>query len=643
MQKIRTTKGPLVLLLALGGVPLAACTTSTAPEVPEGAEGAAAASGGAGEAGEAGPSTPAEPAKKCTKPAECPSKVCTTAGECAPPGPTDNVQNGDETDVDCGGSSPSRCGALARCKVSSDCASSICLDKGQGLTCQAPAVDDGFRNGDETDIDCGGSKAPRCGAGLSCALREDCASDVCTGGKCVAPAPADGVKNGDETDIDCGGAGAPRCADALGCVVASDCQSSVCAALVCQAPSPTDGVKNGTESDVDCGGAGNPGCATGKACAAHEDCASNGCGYDGKCAAGRSCTGHYGGDTCGLGEVGKPGAAHESCCTTAPAGGVSLDKYQVTAGRMRAFVERVGGDVRGFVQQARANGELHGATMDPAWDLYLPTSKEGNANAGELADRFYGEPGGAAPTPGIYTSAYRQLGGAMFQGQNLGLQGCRVDAPGSHTYWMNAQVQSDYFGDRASEHGQDIYDTKSLNCVDYLMAQSFCIWDGGRLETFAEWQAAWGPSAMPWGATPLPKAQNSGTYFGYRFPTASDAALRADPAATPSLVPNLNESIEYANYKYSYEYPNLVTWDFVVFVAAPGRTRGRGPAGHADVVGNMMEMTSDLTVASSDPKAARARWTSNGSWEVHGYSKNPVWQFSLLNKYGKQGLRCAHP
>ena len=51
----------------------------------------------------------------------------------------------------------------------------------------------------------------------------------------------------------------------------------------------------------------------------------------------------FGGDTCGSGETGAPGAKHESCCTSiavprpaADGGPYTLDKYQITAGRMRA-------------------------------------------------------------------------------------------------------------------------------------------------------------------------------------------------------------------------------------------------------------------------------------------------------------------
>ncbi|HEY8073092.1 MAG TPA: hypothetical protein VIF62_03265, partial [Labilithrix sp.] len=178
-----------------------------------------------------------------------------------------------------------------------------------------------------------------------------------------APRSDDGIKNGTETDVDCGGDAAPACAPGKGCVAASDCDSSVCGAdRLCAAPSPTDGVKNGDETDIDCGGASAPKCAVDKKCSAHADCASDACGYKGTCVAIRSCTAHHGGDTCGAGE---------DCCTTidmpaAPGGDVKLDKYTITAGRFRQFVERTNGDLRGYMA---ANAP---AWWNASWNAFLP-------------------------------------------------------------------------------------------------------------------------------------------------------------------------------------------------------------------------------------------------------------------------------
>lgn len=531
------------------------------------------------------------------------------------------------------------------------------------VACSSP--DEGLD--DETTFDGGGTSdgdatPPR----IECLEPNDCPSKVCTAaGQCAAPSATDGVQNGDETDVDCGGSSAPGCDAQKKCAVGSDCASGVCKdvgdGLTCQAPSPTDGVKNGDETDVDCGGGGNPKCAVTRTCKVDDDCESDGCAYDGRCVLRRSCTAHHGGDTCGAGGAGGVGPADwESCCATAPAGngGVQMNKYQVTAGRMRVFLERVKGDVRSVVQQARANDQLHGAILDAAWDLYLPTSMEGcdaldDCGPSELSDYEYGG-NPAEAYQGVYTSALRHIGGTMFDGQSLPTQGCRIDSPGTHSYWMDAATQANYFGDAPSDYGQDVYDTKPLNCVNYLMAQAFCVWDGGRLETQAEYAAMSGMpnnggvvnGPVPWGA-PLPFGPGSNTYFAFRFPTATDAALRAlglSPADPNfAFVPPAGTSIEWATYFYSYEYPNLgPNGDFIVFLSAPGRMKARTANGHADFAGPMMEITSDVNNMTSSPKTTATRWTANGSWEGHQWGYYG-WNFSLLNKYGKQSLRCVYP
>src|SRR5262245_19700094 len=61
---------------------------------------------------------------------------------------------------------------------------------------------DGKLNGDETDVDCGGVCPNRCGDGQGCIAPSDCASGVCVGGMCRPPTCVDGVRNGAEVDVD---------------------------------------------------------------------------------------------------------------------------------------------------------------------------------------------------------------------------------------------------------------------------------------------------------------------------------------------------------------------------------------------------------------------------------------------------------
>jgi len=95
---------------------------------------------------------------------------------------------------------------------------------GFGSCVQATCIN-GIQDGDETDVDCGGPTcAQRCGTGQSCLQNSDCQSGVCTGSVCVQASCADLVKNGDETDVDCGGS-CQKCANGKNCNSGGDCQS----------------------------------------------------------------------------------------------------------------------------------------------------------------------------------------------------------------------------------------------------------------------------------------------------------------------------------------------------------------------------------------------------------------------------------
>jgi hypothetical protein len=341
-----------------------------------------------------------------------------------------------------------------------------------------------------------------------------------------AASPTDGVKNGDESDVDCGGLGTPKCDPGKKCVVPENCASHVCGLDgTCAAPSPTDGVKNGDETDIDCGGSAAPKCAAGASCAVHADCASDGCDYKGKCASAPSCTARHGGDTCGLGEVGEPGAQHESCCTSIPinrpaakGGPYTLDKYVVTAGRMRAFIERLGGNVR-----ARFMGTPNPQGWNDTWRTWLPSNMdEANWLVGPWADQR---------------------------------NGCQV-ANGTRTYWLPDAVNNGY-GDRPHNYDKNTLDQKTMVCAPAVLFYAFCIWDGGKLASSDEvTYAVRGEDnrQYPWGAGPAPTPANRlGNYQGYG----------------------------------SYIFP-LPVRDNSAYMNAPGRMLGRGQFGHADLLGPVL-------------------------------------------------------
>jgi hypothetical protein len=196
----------------------------------------------------------------------------------------DNVQDGDETDVDCGGSC-APCWFAQRCLVQADCSATApgcdaalggCACDAVSLTCVADACVDHTKDAQETDVDCGGVECSRCAAGSSCAIDFDCTSNACdaVSSTCVASQCSDHHRDGNETATDCGG-GCPGCVLGAQCYDDYDCLSAACdvVALVCITDTCVDHHQDGDETDVDCGG---PTCAArcgvGQWCGSTSDC-----------------------------------------------------------------------------------------------------------------------------------------------------------------------------------------------------------------------------------------------------------------------------------------------------------------------------------------------------------------------------------
>jgi hypothetical protein len=98
---------------------------------------------------------------------------------------SDMVKNGNETDTDCGGSKCPKCAAGQMCFSDLDCISNFC---GANDIC-APAAScmDSAQNGNETDVDCGGADCGACSNGSKCQVNSDCQSSTCIGGSCTNP------------------------------------------------------------------------------------------------------------------------------------------------------------------------------------------------------------------------------------------------------------------------------------------------------------------------------------------------------------------------------------------------------------------------------------------------------------------------
>lgn len=220
--------------------------------------------------------------KRCEKNSDCESDSCvndTCVGQgkegSKPVSCVDGLKNGEESDVDCGQACPVGCENGQGCKTDADCESNSC-DPATNL-CRALTCSDENKNNRETDIDCGGRTCLGCQTGRDCIVHFDCLSLSCTTSKCDGSSCSDGLPNGKETDIDCGGGECEGCPNRAGCELDRDCLSQHCVQERCVAEECLDQAKNGSETDVDCGGPSCAPCPNTKACQEERDCISRRC------------------------------------------------------------------------------------------------------------------------------------------------------------------------------------------------------------------------------------------------------------------------------------------------------------------------------------------------------------------------------
>jgi hypothetical protein len=199
---------------------------------------------------------------------------------------SNGVADSNESDIDCGGSSKCpRCDVRAHCGTNSDCLSTLyCNRNGR---CAEPTCSDNVQNQNETGVDCGGacsSQGFTCDDGVACNANSDCTSQFCSGHVCTGHCTSK-KREADETDVDCGGMECKPCADGKRCLAPTDCASSICNNNVCAAATCSDNVTNQDESDTDCGGTCAPPsyCMVGQHCNSAADCKTYVCNASSKC------------------------------------------------------------------------------------------------------------------------------------------------------------------------------------------------------------------------------------------------------------------------------------------------------------------------------------------------------------------------
>jgi len=590
--------------------------------------------------------TPDIPAKSNEPKAGMSSCTDGNDADCVPP------------DKTCGLGTSTACADGIVCQIDADCTSDYCDASG---LCTPPADNahsDGRRDAGETDVDCGGDSGTPCPENAQCNVNDDCES-ICNAGICAAPSDTDGKKNNGETDIDCGGLNAKKCSLGKACIAGTDCGLGYCVNDQCALPTSSDGVQNGTETDVDCGGAEQsfdgvtvpaaPPCALAKSCQVDTDCESTVCANYKLCVEAPSCRALHGGYSCGPTEV---ASNHESCCKTLQvpgltmkdAGGVTknvyVDKYEITSGRVRAWVAAIeaqyGGvpNIQAWVKERILVDPILAAmfpkTGFPASTGFtsqadgLPSKKTGQV---VTFPYYVTDPNGQPTTIDLDMGLADQLGPTSYYrgvqpGEQTATSGCGMNAGayGHRTYWSDA-TQMAYFGEPPRTISQDILDEKSMNCMTAMMFAAFCAWDGGYLISRDAISAAYGPKAWPWGDTPTP-ADEVAKIANY------NAGVSNFGAKDPRYLFPLVDYGTFAN-------------DFTPIIAPPGRFPGdiasqARPAPQEswmDLGGNMLEF--------SQYNGGWYGWTGS-SWEGHLAGYGPLWTtgVNFVDKYGKTGARC---
>ena len=174
-----------------------------------------------------GSCTPCENFLRCDDPGDCASMACHLKGLCVPAGCVDGVHDPDtEIYLDCGSSCGPTCGLGFPCIVTEDCYEGTCQDS---TTCELEVhcIDASLDEVIESDIDCGQACGATCKGGELCFENADCYSMICDDGGCKSqPSCANNLKDLDETDVDCGGA-CPGCAPLQMCIIDDDCEGQL--------------------------------------------------------------------------------------------------------------------------------------------------------------------------------------------------------------------------------------------------------------------------------------------------------------------------------------------------------------------------------------------------------------------------------
>ncbi len=335
------------------------------------------------------------------------------------------------------------------------------------------------------------------------------------------------------------------------------------------------------------GGAKNPPPAPvtpSKTCTSDADCKNGGkckdVGAQGKaCVVSKSCTG-------GSGANAACGDGRDCCDARAVPGGTFnrfndadfpatvspfvLDTFEVTAGRFRAWVEATNGNLRGAAPAAGAGAhpKIPNSGWKTEWNAELPASR---------------------------ADVDKMLGPDQCQ------VGTNLDDYGTLTWWtadLDAKVKASNKGktDLLAENTKDALDGKAINCVPWYVLFAFCVWDGGRLPTDAEWGFALAGGGeqrgFPWGDVPQKDlaqiGENNQLSFVPVFAAGQKYVTAAlwDKTSGPNVFPDW--------YVHTYGDKFRTKTDNAAHLPRVGnKPLGNGKWGHADLAGGVWEWMLD--------------------------------------------------
>lgn len=278
--------------------------------------------------------------------------------------------------------------------------------------------------------------------------------------------------------------------------------------------------------------------------------------------------------------------------------GFRLDKYDVTVGRFRQFVEAV----------LPSDG-------GPGWRPAAGSGKHSHLNGGlGLVDTGNsGADGSTSYEPGWLVANDGQIAPT-----NSNLSDAVCDPGTSYATWTASAGSNE---------------NRPINCMNWFEAYAFCIWDGGFLPSEAEWEyvAAGGDQQLqyPWGTAALG--------------TANQYAVFGDGSGAGSSV------------SADCYYPSgaLAPCTGVANIAPVGTaTLGAGRWGQLDLLGNVWQVNLDWYASYTDPCTDCALLTSGstiivargGSFDMASGQLGPqVRDYNTNSTYRgvRFGFRCA--